>query len=222
MKLNLIREIEHPILKGSNLDYDANSILGTNSWKENSKVVIFELYLTGYLHSNDVKNDFRIQEYGQLTIQNAALSNEVVQSKFDIGPILNWGTWNHFLASILGTPDYLFCSIRDDIPAGFRSVIYGLKNKKFYVVEDTAGYKRIIDDINGFFSFWPEKYLSQQHELLAYSYSADKIIKEYKESTAIIDDPPKVNSATLALMEKASKMGNPIIQIVKLKSSIQE
>ena len=74
--------------------------------------------------------------------------------------------------------------VNENIHRDNNSVIYDIRNNTFSTVVDFAGYPRLWDDVNGFYSFWPYGFLEHSNELYFF-HNPGKMMQEYNEAVEI-------------------------------------
>lgn len=215
--LNIIHTELHPIWQEHKLKYNYNPLMGIHSFKINEGLVFYEMYQNGQFYLIDIQNGWNIENWLQIHIENQLSDKDIIEAN---GYLSNPGIFSgkNYIENVVVTPDYLFLGVvYENIYNNIKSVLYDIRKNTFTTITDFAGYNRMWDDINGFFSFWPLGYLAQTNELYFYQ-QPGKMMQEYNEAIEISPNSfHVVDSNTLDLFENAKAMGNPVIQFVKLE-----
>lgn len=180
-------------------------------------LVFYEMYQNGRFYRIDPQNHWNIGEWLHIQLENN-LSDQQMLNSGDESNNQDLFNGSNYIQTVVVTPRYIFLTINNESIFNPKSVLVDRRKNTITGIQDFAGYPRLWDDINGFFSFWPSGYLPATNEAYFYSYDPGKMEQEYREAIEIAPDSMKrADSSVLNLFDEAKRMGNPVIQLVKLK-----
>ncbi|MBY5957264.1 6-bladed beta-propeller [Membranicola marinus] len=215
--LNLVTSREHPHWTEFKESYLQAAIMPMRTFDLGPQLVFYEMYQNGRFYKTNTQKKWSIDEWLSILLENSLSDDMLLQS---VGSSVDDDhlDGHHLIQSVVGSPRYLFLTINEGSIFTFKSVLIDTQNNTITGIQDFAGYNRFWDDLNGFFSFWPSGYLSGTNEAYDYSYDPGKMEQEYQEALAIAPDfMHRADSSVLDLFDTAKRMGNPVIQLVKLK-----
>lgn len=215
--LNLVATKDHPTWTENKPGFQQATILPMRTFDMGQYLVFYEMYQNGRFYKINSQDHWNIEEWLHIQLENNLSDQQMLNSGDDTNNQDLFNGYN-YIQTVVATPRYIFLNI--DIESIFnpKTVLVDRKKKTITGVQDFAGYNRLRDDINGFFSFWPLGYLPGTNEAYDFSYAPGKMEQEYREAIEIAPDSMKrADSSVLNLFDAAKRMGNPVIQLVELK-----
>lgn len=214
--LKLINSIDHPLWHLPDERYFINPIMNMRIALIGEGLVFYEMYQNGRIFQLLPDINWSIRQWLNIRLENNISNDRITQAgNFLSGQDALSG--RNFIEDMVITPGFVYINVVYDNIFDQRSVLYNVKNKSFVTVSDKAGYHRMWDDVNGFFSFWPMGYLEYTNELY-YFQDPGKMLREYNEA---VDIYPGYGENTdfniINLFQDAKDMGNPVIQLVKVE-----